>query len=155
MSDIYYKQEDCFPFIYVEEAINMTPQSIINHVRDNDFDYLYTGFNNGKLRTAFHMGTIDITNYELFTSAEIPFMSQAIFDTLYYEIEDINNKISEGYTLDQMDEIFLDKAYSLYIIHDKDYNPIEYYAINIENNKTTVLKTIDIFNIPFEIILEK
>ena len=60
------------------------------------------------------MGTVDITPYEQFTTAEVPFMQQFFFDTLN-EFEEVQKQLQQGGELHAMEEMIWDShAYGVF-----------------------------------------
>lgn len=96
------------PFIYVESGDTIDPAGMITYVKHfpqgESPGEMYTGVTaDGKLRTEFHMGVVDITVYDAFDPGEIPFYAQFLFDTLQ-SYEEISGALSEGKTLDHFGE---------------------------------------------------
>ncbi|MBO7702993.1 MAG: hypothetical protein J6S26_01000 [Solobacterium sp.] len=126
ITDVYYEQENSGPIIFVETADCVSPLSLIRLVRhlDNDSydDSIYTGFSlaSSRLRTDYHMGVVDITPYDQFTSAEVPFYKQGFFDRLM-EVAEIQQAVDKGAKLSVMDEmIYEGYAYAVYDLEGED-----------------------------------
>lgn len=145
LENIDYKAEDCKPFIYYEEIENsLNPSSIIEFVKGNEYGNLLLGFSldYSKLRTAFKMGIVDTTPYEIFTSAEIPSYDQAFFDVLT-SIDEVNLYLDNGMELKKMSEMnYQGKYYAVYYIDD-DNVTVKCYAVNYGPNSLSVLESLD------------
>ena len=116
----WYHEENAKPLILVETAEDPDPHAQIRYTRHNangtSEDAIYTGFScmSSHLRTDYHMGTVDITPYEQFTTAEVPFMQQFFFDTLN-EFEEVQKQLQQGGELHAMEEMIWDShAYGVF-----------------------------------------
>lgn len=126
ITSTYFEQEKAGPVIFAETTDSVKPLSQIEycrHLPDGVIeDRMYTGFNliSSKLRTDYHMGIVDTTVYDEFTSAEVPVYSQFLFDTLN-SYEDIQAQLKEGGQLHPMDELFYeDEMYAVYDLERSD-----------------------------------
>lgn len=119
ITQVWIDEPSALPLIYVESADSIDPFGkieYVRHVSDGDIEgFLYTGLTAaGKLRTDYHMGVVDRTAYEQFTSAEIPFYRQMFFDQLM-TYEEIADKTAAGGQLSMMEEMTWDgHAYMVY-----------------------------------------
>ncbi|MBQ6493317.1 MAG: hypothetical protein IJI92_05585 [Erysipelotrichaceae bacterium] len=156
MDEIYYMEENSAPVIYIESTDGMTPRGLIECVRhrgnDSDVTHMYTGRNygTGALRTDYLMGVVDITRYQEFTSGEIGFLGQLVFDYICYDIPEISEKIQVGeYSVHTMDEMMREgKMYLIYSITDADGNEQCLLAVNYESKtrEFRLLQTYDMEN---------
>ena len=132
ITDVYYDQKNSGPVVFVENGEAVSPLSrieFVRHVNDNaSDDGIYTGFSlaSDKLRTDYHMGTVDTTPYDRFSSAEVPFYKQYLFDTLN-SFDEIKDALDKGSKLAVMDEMFYDGiAYAIYDLEKPDGNHVGY-----------------------------
>ena len=121
ITEVWYEEENSPAIIYVESAESDAPLGRIEYVRhfpDGDTDgFIYTGFDLGDrvLRTAFHMGVVDITPYDAFSSDEIPFKEQALFDALMQN-EEVSQALNAGGELMKMGEMWYDANMYLHYV---------------------------------------
>ncbi len=144
MGEIYYKAEYSAPVIFIENADSTDPLSLISSMRYSvdgskviSENSMWSGFSyaDNRLRTAFHMGIVDATNYELFDSSEVPFYGQYLFDVLCYEIPEISKQMQDGtYRASCMDEFYHDgHMYVMYEVSDTSTSQtVDYYAVRYD-----------------------
>ncbi len=120
--DVFLQEENAEPFVYVETGEMCSPAGMISYVRHletGDIEgFMYTGLTAvpPRLRTDYHMGIVDITPYEEYDSADLPFFAQAYFDKLC-SYETIQDALNQGGTLNVMEEMIWDgKAYTVYTL---------------------------------------
>ena len=148
ITDTWLEEKDALPLIYIESGDTIDPVGQIRYVRhfaDGDSEgWLYTGLQAGnrKLRTDYHMGVVDTTPYDIFTSAEVPFYAQYFFDTLC-SYEEIADALNSGKELTPMEEILWDgHAYAVYDIDHGDRHTL--YGITIlPEGDTSVIVSYD------------
>ncbi len=132
ITETWVDETDALPLIYVESGDSTDPLGRIEYVRhlsDGDSeDFLYTGLNlGGKLRTDYHMGVVDQTDYQSFDSSEIPFYMQYFHDTLM-TYEEIADAVQKGGKLTAMEEMTWEgHAYMVYDLERNGTNTL--YAI--------------------------
>ena len=140
MTEILYESNEGKPILYIETSDDTRYYGQIKI--DNDMT-LFTGFNiaTSKLRTDFKMGVVDVTPYEQFTSAEIPFFSQAIHD-ITTQVAEIQKIEQEGgsVTISGEEIIFDDELYALVYTRDKNDKDIIY---GVSPSSGSVVKTED------------
>ncbi|MBQ1321386.1 MAG: hypothetical protein IIY53_07085 [Solobacterium sp.] len=126
ITEVWYEAEKSQPILYVESAESDAPAGMIEYVRhfaDGTTDgFIYTGFDLGDrvLRTAFHMGVVDITPYDFFSSDEIPFKEQSLFDALLQQAE-VSQAVNSGGELMKMGEFCYDaNMYLDYVLRKDD-----------------------------------
>ena len=125
MEDIYFKEEDCEPVIYVEECEMMEYTGMVSCVRDNDplgpLTYLTGLTSDGRLRTDYIMGLVDVTDYSFFTNSEIPFLSQGLFDVLCYQVGEIRDRFENGKPqLSYMEDAYISgDVYAVYALQEE------------------------------------
>ncbi len=139
ITDVYYEAKNSGPVVFVENGEAVSPLSrieFVRHVNDSaSDDGIYTGFSlaSDKLRTDYHMGTVDTTPYDKFSSAEVPFYRQYFFDTLN-SYDEIKNELDKGSKLAVMDEMFYEGiAYAIYDLEKPDVTHVG-YAITPDPN---------------------
>ena len=119
ITETWFEEEDALPFIYVESGDSLDPLGRIEYTRrfpdGNTEGFLYTGVTaSGKLRTDYHMGVSDKTDYSRFDTAELPVFDQSFMDTLL-SYDEISYRISQGDRLTRMEELLWDgHAYMVY-----------------------------------------
>ena len=114
MTQVWMSEDNARPFIYVENGLDTNVVGIIEYLRDygngNEGDgYMFTGLNtvSSHLRTDYHMGIDDITDYTMFDSGELPFYLQAFMDELL-SFEEIQSEVASGAVLNSMEEMVWD-----------------------------------------------
>ena len=139
ITNVYYDEKNSGPVIFTETSEAVSPISQIEYTRHyadgEQSDAIYSGFSvaNETLRTDYHMGTVDTTPYEQFTSAEVPFYRQYFFDTLT-SLDEIKAELDSGASLSVMDEMIYDSyAYALYDLQREDGSHAG-YAITPDQN---------------------
>ena len=149
ITDVYYDQKNSGPVIFVESAEKVSPTAKIEFVRhysgSDSNDGIYTGFSvaHNRLRTAYHMGTVDTTPYEKFSSAEVPFYSQYLYDTLT-SFEEVQAELDKGGHLSVMDELIYDSyAYALYDLEREDGSHAGYAITPDQAAPTRVMSSAD------------
>ena len=83
IDSVYMESSGSEPVILMEVADVFDPQFQIDIKNNGEItDSIMTGFNvsSSKLRTAYHMGVVDITPYDELPGGEVPFYSQSLFD---------------------------------------------------------------------------
>ena len=137
ITNLWYDEPDSGPIFYVESGESVTPLGKIGwHRMDNDMkDEIYTGFSlsTSHLRTDYHMGTVDTTPYDQFSSGEVPFYDQALHDILMSR-DQIRNEVEQGGRLSKMDELFYDGV--MYALYDMEYSDGSHhaYAVTLDPN---------------------
>lgn len=152
--ETWYSRESSWPILYIErgEMIDIPGRiEYVRHFADGNTDgWMYTNFNctNGQLRTDYHMGIVDITPYEYFTTEEISNYSQSFFDALC-GVGEVNLGLSKGYHLNVMEEMIYDgEPYALYYLSDTKGDPVSYYLIRYDFNtgQRTIRTSTDLLN---------
>ena len=149
ITEVWLEESNAAPLIYVECGDSLDPQGKIEYVRhypdgDQD-DGIMTGLSAipGKLRTEFHMGTVDITPYEKFDSSEVGFYDQFFFDTLC-SFEEIKWALQDGGNLNPMQEMFWDgHAYTVYDMEKNGDHQLYAITYDTDAKQTHVLCTPD------------
>ena len=138
--ETWYSRESSWPILYIErgEMIDIPGKiEYVRHFSDGETDgWMYTNFNctNGHLRTDYHMGIVDITPYEDFTTDEISNYNQSFFDSLS-GVWEIKSGLDKGYSLSVMDEITYDgDPYALYVLTNTKGDTEGYYIIRYDFN---------------------
>ena len=139
---LYFRQEDPTPVIYIETDAGMTPRGMIEYVLQNgETGHIYTGvcYKGSELRTAYHMGLVDVSHYEDMTSAEIGFYEQPIFDTMYYTAPELSEFLQKGYEASYMDEMLYEgKMYLIYHVFEKNDSSNDFlYGISYDTETGT------------------
>ena len=124
ITETWVEEAEALPLIYVEDGDSTDPLGRIEYVRhfsDGDSEgFLYTGLGlSGKLRTDYHMGVVDQTDYQSFDSSEIPFYMQYFHDTLM-TYEEISDAVQKGGKLSVMEEMTWEGH--AYMVYDLEYN---------------------------------
>ncbi len=152
--ETWYSKESSWPILYIErgEMIDIPGKiEYTRHFSDGDtYGWMYTNFNctNGKLRTDYHMGIVDITPYENFTTEEISDYSQSFFDALC-GVGEISLGMSKGYNLSVMEEVTYDgDPYALYVLTNPKGDLEGYYMIRYDFNtgQRKILTSTDAMN---------
>ena len=123
ITETWVEETDALPLIYAESGDSTDPLGRIEYVRhlsDGDSEgFLYTGLGlSGKLRTDYHMGVVDQTDYQSFDSSEIPFYMQYFHDTLM-SYEEIADAVAKGGKLSVMEEMTWEGH--AYMVYDLEY----------------------------------
>ena len=118
----WYSLANSRPILYIETADNSMRAGMIEYVRHLSMGVsqgnMFTGLSvaDSKLRTAYLMGIVDVTPYEIFDSTEIPFYQQSFFDTLC-EVAEVKDGLAKGANLSLMDEfVYEGVPYALYVL---------------------------------------
>ena len=132
----YYSAKNSDPILFIEMADEMNVLSRVEytrHLSDGDAEgWMDLGFNtlSSELRTDYHMGIVDVTPYDYFTTGEIPFYQQAFFDCLSMN-GDIQVGLNNGLSLNPMEEMVYDG--DMYAVFDlTDGNKHTLYGINMD-----------------------
>ncbi len=152
ITGVKYEKESSWPILYIEDGDGIKLTGMIQYVRHledgsvNEGNML-TGIScaTGTLRTAQHMGIVDVTDYGEFSTSEIPFYGQAFGDALY-EVKEIRSVLDKGGSLDKMDEVIYEgEPYCLYTLMSKKGDLQAFYMIRFEGEdaKTVILTSAD------------
>ncbi|MBR0451944.1 MAG: hypothetical protein Q4D71_02125 [Oscillospiraceae bacterium] len=150
--EVYYSAENSDPILFIEMADEMNVLSRVEykrHLSGGDSEgWMNLGLNtlSSKLRTDYHMGIVDVTPYEAFTSAELPFYQQSFFDTLSM-IAEIQSGLSKGMNLSPMEEMIYDgDVYAVFDFSDGSNHTL--YGINLDfyTGERKIIKTTDYEN---------
>ena len=120
ITDVLYQGTE--PILYVETAEQTDPAGVIIASRGSDHLTIPTGLDvfDGVLRTAFQMGAVDITPYQILDGSEKPVYGMAYYDYLTMR-EDIQKIVAEGGSLYPMQEASLKgHYYGVFVLEDKD-----------------------------------
>ena len=120
ITETWVEETEALPLIYVEDGDLADPPGrieYVRHLKDGDSEgILYTGIGlDGKLRTAYHMGVTDPTDYGSFDSSEIPFYAQSLHDRLM-SFEEVSDAVNAGAKLSVMQEMTWDGH--VYMVYD-------------------------------------
>ena len=134
----WFSEQHAKPFIFVETSNDQNPLSQIvfapEGVAMHDGDFMYTGLNfvTGELRTDYHMGFVDMTDYDALEYDERPFYAQYFFDTLL-SFDEISDKVyNKNYTINNMDEMFYDgDMFNVYSLSDPSGNVDSLLAVHL------------------------
>ena len=146
ITDDFYSQENSGPVIFAENANAVSPLSQIEYLRHTGDgtidDKIFTGFSvaDGKLRTAYHMGTVDTTDYSKFTNIEVPFYQQSLFDRLN-ELDQVKEEIKAGGSLSIMDELYYDGT--MYAVFDMQKADGSHWGYAITPDRTASVPIMD------------
>lgn len=128
--------DDGLPLIYVESAEGMTPHSIVELMDASGGSCLLTGLDSAdRLRTA-RSGAADRTPYEEFTSAEIGFRGQGLFDLLCYEAPLASEDLQNGAALTMGEEMLIGEYMYLTCTIEPEDTAAYRYAVNREDGET-------------------
>ena len=152
MGEIYFKEEDARPFIYIESRFGCTPTGILSLVRyysdqTTDDATFYTGFDvfGKELRVSYKMGIVDVTDYDyLAEHYELTSYSQYLFDI----VAEADKDVADGkIRLDEMDELLAGgRMYAIFAGTDAATGDVcALYGVNYENgdDQLSVLKSTD------------
>ena len=145
-TDTYYfnfKEENCTPFIYVEQDTYMNPVAVItasykNKKGETESESIYTGLDAvfRRVRTGEYENIVDMTNYDYYTSAERGMYNQAVFDKLYNDAPAVNQDLQSEYYKAYSDRelVYNDNMYMVYEIRGVNEGTKGYfYAIHYDN----------------------
>ena len=122
ITEVLYQGSE--PILYVETAETTDPAGAIIASSGNDYVKIPTGLDvfDGVLRTAFQMGAIDITPYQILDGSEKPVYGMAYYDCLTMR-DDIQEIIIAGGNLYPMQEASIQgHYYGVFVLEDKDGN---------------------------------
>ena len=136
ITELWIEETDAKPLIYVESGDSIDPVGRIEYVRrlsdGNTEGFMDTGLSasNSHLRTDYHMGIVDLTDYDTFDSSERPFYSQYFFDTLQ-TYDEVRDALNSGGNLSLMEEMIYDShAFAVYDLEKGDKRVL--YGITID-----------------------
>ena len=138
ISEVFYKAKSSLPFIYIESGEAMNPVGIVKYGSEESDYYdgrIFTGLDimNSEIRSSFRMGLVDISDYNMFTSSEIPSYGQFIFD-MAHSLSNANYEKQISF----MDEAMIDgEMYLVFIVIDDD-SAIQLHAINYSSEKNEI-----------------
>ncbi len=139
ITDVLYQGYE--PILYVETAQQTDPAGVIIASFGNDYVKIPTGLDvfDGVLRTAYQMGAVDITPYQILDGSEKPVYGMAYYDCLTMR-EDIQNIIVSGGKLYPMQEASIKgHYYGVFVLEDKDGNRSLYAVREDESFKFHIL----------------
>ena len=137
----WYSADSSDPILFIETADGMDVLSRIEYVRhfqngESSEGFMDAGLNvmSGKLRTDYHMGIVDVTPYDKFSSDEIPFYQQFFFDSLQ-EVAEVSSTLEKGGSLTAMEEMVHEgNTYAVYDLSDAAGTSHTLYAIRIDSD---------------------
>ena len=134
-SEVYFKEENALPVIYIESAAYMTPQGIIELDQDDLKMRMLTGINGqGELRTAFLMGIVDMTSYEkLDLTAYGEILKKDLEENAPVAADDILNNEYMALAMDEM--LYEGKMYLIYSMENYTGLPNYLYGIHYDSEK--------------------